>query len=105
MTDEKAFGTIGPSELRQRAGCLKIFDIRKSPDSRQIPGSVRAEGAALESGEDLPFGKDDEVVLYCGSGNSCGRIAKELRRRGYRSVALDGGYEGWVEAGFPTEDR
>lgn len=105
MTNEKAVGTIGPSELRQRTGRLKIFDIRKSPDARQIPGSIRAEGAALESGEDLPFGKEDDVVLYCGSGNSCSRIAEALRNRGYRSFALEGGYKGWVEAGFPTEDR
>ncbi|MFZ0031877.1 MAG: rhodanese-like domain-containing protein [Candidatus Cybelea sp.] len=94
-----------PGELRDRADRLKLFDIRKSPDDRKIPGSVRAEGEALESGDDLPFGKDEEVVLYCGSGTSCGRIAKTLRDRGYHTVALEGGYKAWVEAGLPTEER
>ena len=84
---------------------MKYIDIRKNPDDRQIPGSLRAEGAALESGADLPFEKNEEVVLYCGSGNSCSRIAKTLRDRGFNAVALDGGYKAWVDAGLPTEKR
>jgi rhodanese-related sulfurtransferase len=96
---------IKPGELSDRRAQLKIFDIRKNPDDRQIPGSARAEGAALETGSDLPFGTDEEVVLYCGSGNSCSRIARTLRARGYRTVALEGGYRAWVERGLPTEKR
>ena len=98
-------GSIDPSELQGRKGELKLFDIRKSPDDRRIPGSIRAEGAALEAGADLPFDKDEEVVLYCGSGNSCSRIAQTLRERGYRAVALEGGYKAWVDAGLPTEQQ
>jgi rhodanese-related sulfurtransferase len=96
---------MDPRELQARANDLKVFDIRKEPDDRKIPGSIPFEGAAIESGEDVPFGKDDEVVLYCGSGNSCSRIARTLRDRGYNAVALDGGYKGWKEAGLPTEPR
>jgi rhodanese-related sulfurtransferase len=96
---------ITPDELRARKAGLKLFDIRKNPDERQIPGSVRVEGSALETGDELPFGKDDDVVLYCGSGNSCSRIAATLRDRGYRTVPLEGGYRGWVDAGLPTEER
>jgi len=96
---------IGPRELQARADNLKVFDIRREPDDRKIPGSIPFEGAALESGTDVPFGKDEPVVLYCGSGNSCSRIAKTLRDRGYDAVALDGGYKGWVAEGLPTEDR
>lgn len=94
-----------PDELRDRADRVKLFDIRKNPDDREIPGSTRAEGAALEADNDLPFEKDEEVVLYCGSGNSCSRIAQTLRDRGYRAVALEGGYKAWVDAGFPTAER
>lgn len=96
---------ITPDELRTRDAELKVFDIRKNPDDRRIPGSIRAEGSALENAEELPFGKDEDVVLYCGSGNSCSRIAKSLRERGYRTVALEGGYKAWVDAGLPTEER
>jgi|ERR1700729_1247872 len=96
---------IKPSELQARESRITLFDIRKNPDDRKIPGSIRAEGTALETGDDLQFGKDEEVVLYCGSGNSCSRIAEALRERGYRAVALDGGYKAWVDAGLPTEER
>lgn len=96
---------IGPRELHARAGKLKVFDIRKEPDERKIPGSIPFEGAAMESGAEIPFSKDDEVVLYCGSGNSCSRIAETLRERGYNAVALEGGYKGWVAEGLRTEKR
>jgi tRNA 2-thiocytidine biosynthesis protein TtcA len=96
---------IGPRELQARAGDFKVFDIRKEPDERKIPGSVTFEGGALESGADVPFDKSEPVVLYCGSGNSCNRIAKTLRDRGYNALALDGGYRGWVAEGLPTAER
>lgn len=94
-----------PEELKAAEDSVKIFDIRKAPDDRAIPGSVSFDGEKLESGGEIPFGKDEEVVLYCGSGNSCSRIAKTLRDRGYRTVALDGGYKAWVDSGLPTEQR
>ena len=89
-----------------RAGQLKLIDIRKKPDERQIPGSMRADGEVLENTDELPFGKDEHVVLYCGSGNSCSRIAQTLRDKGYANAeALEGGYTAWTEAGLPTEPR
>ena len=88
-----------PSELRDRAG-VTIVDIRKNPDDRQIPGSQRMDGETLE-GATPPFSKDEPVVLYCGSGNSCNRIAASLRERGYDAIALEGGYAAWKEANAP----
>jgi rhodanese-related sulfurtransferase len=93
--------TITAGELRDRAG-MTIVDIRKNPDDRQIPGSLVLEGAALESAAP-PFSKDQPVVLYCGSGNSCTRIAASLSDRGYNAIALEGGYAAWIAAGLPTE--
>ena len=97
-----------PEELREAAadGSIKIFDIRKNPDDRQIPASLRANGSALEEGPTLPFSHDEPVVLYCGSGNSCTRIANILRERGFENVhALAGGYAAWKAAGLPLEER
>lgn len=85
-------------------GTLKIIDIRKKPDGRQIPGSTRLNGDELEAAQDVPFGKEERVVLYCGSGNSCSRIAASLRERGYRNTeALEGGYAAWKDAGLPLD--
>lgn len=84
---------------------VRIIDIRKAPDDRQIPGSEQFDGSKMESGEAIPFEKDERVVLYCGSGNSCTRIAGTLREQGYDVVALDGGYKAWQNAGLNTEPR
>lgn len=83
---------------------VKIIDIRKKPDDKQIPGSLRYSGEQLESTDALPFSKDEHVVLYCGSGNSCSRVAQTLREKGYKKAeALEGGYAAWKEAGLPLE--
>ncbi len=93
-------------EVKKAApGSLKLIDIRKKPDEQQIPGSTRADGEELENAADLPFSKDEHVVLYCGSGNSCSRVAQTLREKGYNAEALDGGYAAWQSAGLPTERR
>lgn len=90
-------------DLKNAAG-VKLIDIRKKPDENQIPGSVRYNGEALESEDALPFSKDEHVVLYCGSGNSCSRVAQTLREKGYANAeALEGGYAAWKDAGLPLE--
>ena len=80
---------------------VRIIDIRKKPDDRRIPNSERFDGEALAAMP--PFPKDEPVVIYCGSGNSCSRIAAALRERGYATRALEGGYAAWQEAGLETE--
>ncbi len=83
---------------------ITIVDIRRKPDGMQIPGSQRMSGETLENEHAVPFEKNERVVLYCGSGNSCSRIAQTLRARGYANVeALEGGYAAWREAGLPLE--
>ena len=83
---------------------VTLIDIRKKPDEMQIPGSVRYSGEALENAVELPFLKDEHVVLYCGSGNSCSRVAQTLREKGYDNAeALEGGYAAWKDAGLPLE--
>jgi rhodanese-related sulfurtransferase len=87
-----------------KPGQLKLIDIRKKPDETQIPGSLRYSGEALENSNELPFAKDEHVVLYCGSGNSCSRVAQTLRDRGYANAeALEGGYTAWKDAELPLE--
>jgi rhodanese-related sulfurtransferase len=90
-------GKIDPQTLA-RDTSMRIFDIRKAPDDRQIPGSERYDGERMASG-DVPFHKEERVVLYCGSGNSCSRIAVQLRKEGYDTVALEGGYAAWKRRG------
>lgn len=89
-----------------KPGTLTLIDIRKNPDEQQIPGSLRYNGEFLETSDELPFSKDEHVVLYCGSGNSCSRVAATLRSKGFTNAeALEGGYAAWKDAGLPTEPR
>ena len=92
---------------RAPEGTLTLIDIRKNPDDRQIRGSVRYNGQKLLEAEklSLPISHDQTVVVYCGSGNSCVRVAERLREQGFEgAVALEGGYEAAKEAGLPLEE-
>lgn len=95
--------TIDVDALAADAGNLRIVDIRKKPDNRQIPKAERYDADALLAAEFLPFSRADRIVVYCGSGNSCKNVAEELRERGHDAVALEGGYAKWKESGLPTE--
>jgi rhodanese-related sulfurtransferase len=44
------------------------------------------------------------LVLYCGGGFRSALAADNLQKMGYTNVlSMDGGWRGWVEAGFPVE--
>ena len=47
---------------------------------------------------------ESEIILYCGGGFRSAIAADNLQKMGYRKVSsMDGGYSGWVKAGYPTE--
>jgi len=47
---------------------------------------------------------DAEIILYCGGGFRSALVADNLQKMGYSKVSsMDGGYSGWVKAGYPTE--
>lgn len=44
-----------------------------------------------------------KLVLYCGGGFRSALAADNLQKMGYKNVeSMDGGWKGWVEAGYPT---
>ncbi len=45
-----------------------------------------------------------DIILYCGGGFRSALAADNLQKMGYSKVSsMDGGYSGWVKAGYPTE--
>lgn len=45
-----------------------------------------------------------EIILYCGGGFRSALAADNLQKMGYSNVSsMDGGYSGWVKAGYPTQ--
>ena len=98
--------SIAPQQLAAHPTAV-IIDVRGRPDDEQIPGSQRFDADALLANPELPpaISRDDVVVVYCGSGNTCRDVADALRERGYNASPLEGGYRAWREAGLPTEPR
>jgi rhodanese-related sulfurtransferase len=103
-------GKITPRELYDRlAGALApvILDVRREPafagDDRMLPGAIRRPPPD-EIGRDLPRGRP--VVVYCVHGHEVGQnAAAALAAAGWDARYLEGGIEGWKEAGLPTRRK
>ncbi|HYI00708.1 rhodanese-like domain-containing protein [Hyalangium sp.] len=69
-----------------------------------IPGSLRM--TPEEVARDLFILPDDELIVLCGCEEDWEdvlRLCRLLLLRGRNAVCLDGGIQGWVNEGFPTE--
>jgi rhodanese-related sulfurtransferase len=100
---------ITPGELKQRLEAgepLVVVDLRPDTEKRQgcIPGAI---GAAYQDLDSLvPVIGTKEVVFYCSCPNDLTsiRAALRLKRHGLtRLHALQGGFSGWRELGFPVD--
>jgi len=100
---------IEPRELAERlrnGGRPFLLDVR-NPEEWAI---TRLEGAVLiplgELGQryvELPVTHDDEIVVYCRSGQRSGQAAQFLREKGYRKARnLAGGTLRWSDEVDPT---
>jgi len=88
---------IRPRDDRERTGIIEgsehigqlVLEWRLDPDS----------GASEGTAADL----DDHLVILCNQGYSSSLAAAQLQRLGFRRATdLDGGVEGWIEAGLPV---
>ena len=56
--------------------------------------------------DQLPSDKDAEIVLHCRSDGMSRAAAETLAELGYTNLKnLDGGFNAWVDAGFPFESE
>jgi rhodanese-related sulfurtransferase len=46
---------------------------------------------------------DGEFDVICAVGGRSGRVVEALEARGYAATNVEGGTNGWVQAGFPVE--
>ena len=89
---------------------LVLLDVRE-PDAfraRHLPGARNIPRGELElrADRELPD-PTARILTYCQFGKVSTLAAHTLRTMGYvRTVALDGGLEAWIKAGYPIlEDR
>lgn len=62
---------------------------------KNVPKTVIFTGENSEKALEVPFTKQDEVVLTCTTGNSATRCAHMLAEKGYNVRVLDGGMNAW----------
>jgi membrane protein DedA with SNARE-associated domain/rhodanese-related sulfurtransferase len=84
-----------------------IIDVR-SAGSRERDGAIPGAQPWPASTGDAPmsFPHETEVVVYCACPNevSAAKVARDLRRAGFRNVRpLLGGIDAWIAAGLPVE--
>jgi rhodanese-related sulfurtransferase len=106
---------VTPKEafVEQEAGAV-LVDIRPAwqrAEQGEIPGSTVIERNHLEwrldpaSDSRLPWvtGYDHRVIVFCVEGYTSSLAAAALHELGLsRATDIDGGYQAWVAAGFPS---
>lgn len=85
---------------------FELVDVREDHewDKGRLPGARHIGRGILERDVEKAIpDPDTEIVLYCGGGFRSALAADNLQRMGYRRVAsMEGGWRGWVEAGYPV---
>lgn len=100
--------TVGEVFMRlQRREPFHLIDVREESEyaAGHLPRAQHMSKGTIERDieEQLPD-LDADIVLYCGGGYRSALAADNLQKMGYRRVvSMDGGWRGWNEAGYPTE--
>jgi rhodanese-related sulfurtransferase len=85
---------------------LVLLDVREKDafERGHLPGAKHLPRGQLELRVDKELPDPDARILaYCQLGRISTLAAATLRTMGFqRAVALDGGYDAWVAAGYPT---
>ncbi|MGR3319480.1 MAG: rhodanese-like domain-containing protein [Candidatus Anammoxibacter sp.] len=97
-------------EVKANLDCEKDFylvDVREESEwaKGHIPNSIHIGKGVIERDIEKKI-KDTgaKIILYCGGGFRSALAADNLQKMGYNNVlSMDGGYSGWVNAGYPVE--
>lgn len=102
---------ITPQQLSDKLAKEKVRILDVRTEDKFQKGHLKHEHAeninvfkedifALETGEsevNLPFAKDEEIIVTCTTGNSATRCTKILQDKGYNVTVLEGGMTAWNE--------
>ncbi len=101
------FGNVDVGEARDliaEKADLVVLDVRtvSEYESGHLEGSINIPVEVL-SGRLSEFNPDDELLVYCRTGNRSTTAVGILRENEYdRVYHMDGGIVAWNAAGFPT---
>lgn len=100
---------LSPSEVRarrERGDAFTLLDVREPNEWSlgHIPGALHIPRGVMESSIETRVPRDQEVVVYCASGNRSAMAADILQQMGYETVSsMRGGIRGWADAGGEVE--
>jgi rhodanese-related sulfurtransferase len=84
-----------------------LIDVREDHEwaAGHIPGAKHLSRGIIERDIESHIpDREAEILLYCGGGYRSALVADNLQKMGYkRVVSVDGGWRGWIGAGFPVE--
>ena len=101
------YGNVDVGEARDLIGekaDLVILDVRtvSEYESGHLDGAINIPVDEL-SGRLSELNQDDELLVYCRTGNRSTTAVGILRENGYDQIFhMDGGIVAWNSAGFPT---
>ena len=105
---EVAFMSLAEVNARIERGAhdLVLLDVRERSayDAGHLPGAQHLARGELELRVDKELPDPSaRILVYCKIGRISTLATATLRTMGFqRAVALDGGYDAWVAAGYPT---
>jgi rhodanese-related sulfurtransferase len=86
---------------------LILVDVREESEwaCGHLPGAVHLGKGIIERDIEQRVPETNaNLILYCGGGFRSVLTADNLQKMGYSNVeSMDGGWRGWLEAGFPTQ--
>ncbi|MCP5005464.1 MAG: sulfurtransferase [Planctomycetes bacterium] len=91
----------------ERGDTFHLVDVREECEWKKgyITNAIYIGKGVIERDiENIIPDTESEIVLYCGGGFRSALAADSLQKMGYTNVcSMDGGYDGWVEAGYTVE--
>ena len=84
-----------------------VVDVREDNEwaNGHLPDAIHLGKGVIE--RDIEARVPDtsaKIILYCGGGFRSALSADNLQKMGYTNVeSMDGGWKGWLDAGFPTQ--
>lgn len=97
---------VGPEAFAARMAEPEVVTINVHvPDEGSIAGTdLTIAFDQIATSTELPEDRATPLAVYCKSGNMSADAVKDLAALGYTDVVeLDGGFDGWVEAGRPLD--
>ena len=86
---------------------IVLIDVREESEwgRGHLPGAIHLGKGVIERDiEQRVPDQSAKLVLYCGGGFRSALAADNIQKMGYTNVeSMDGGWKGWLDAGFPTQ--